>query len=74
MPNRYPDRKRIVRDDEDGPVSSSSHQQAQHAQKIQHGHMLAGNVNGNKMMLQQPGAVNARATPQQKPFYFGMNF
>lgn len=66
MPNRFSERKRIVLDDEDGPVTPTPGiKQQQHdpsnqqqLQAARHG------VNG------RPPFVN-RAYPPQKPFYFG---
>ncbi|KAF5113090.1 hypothetical protein DV454_003800 [Geotrichum candidum] len=69
MPNRYPERKRIVRDDEDGPVTSHSpmikreassngiHNPQQQAQQ------------GLRGATPKPSTMGVRAYPQQKPFY-----
>ena len=73
MPNRYPDRKRIVRDDEDGPIPSPSiNRHDAHQSHI--GNTRSGIANGSSgihQQQQQQGTTNPRAYPQQKPFYFG---
>jgi transcription factor SPT20 len=70
MPNRYLERKRIVRDDEDGPVTS-------HSPMIKREASSNGIHSPQQQQAQQalrgatpkPGMMGVRAYPLQKPFY-----
>lgn len=70
MPNRYPERKRIVRDDEDGPVAPPpAIKRQEHANNIPH---LSSGIPGVNSAGTGSSGPGTRGYPPQKPFYFGM--
>lgn len=79
MPNRYPDRKRIVRDDEDGPIASPVMNNRLHhdnsvqsqQQLLQNQRLMGSGSTANGLQLAH-GPMSGRVYPPQKPFYFGM--